>query len=151
MVLNPKASHNFAKVLLRNSKTDGVDADTLAQYAERMLFQPWKRPSDEALTRRASARRISTLTHDKAAAKNQPHALTADQCDGPIGVPLLALGLHARRLDKAPPDMRPAHQTLDTFCFGQCAVAVIAIGHQVALIALQQAQRHRAAAGRSRK
>ncbi len=39
MVLNPKASHNFAKVLLRNSKTDAVDADTLAQYAERMPFQ----------------------------------------------------------------------------------------------------------------
>lgn len=77
MVLNPKASHNFAKVLLRNSKTDGVDADTLAQYAERMPFQPWKRPSDEALTLRALARRISTLTQDKAAAKNQLHALTA--------------------------------------------------------------------------
>ena len=32
MVLNPKASHNFAKVLRRHSKTDAVDADTLAQY-----------------------------------------------------------------------------------------------------------------------
>ena len=36
MVINPKSSHNFAKVLLKNSKTDAVDADTLAQYAERM-------------------------------------------------------------------------------------------------------------------
>jgi transposase len=31
MVLNPKSSHNFAKVLLKHSKTDAVDADTLAQ------------------------------------------------------------------------------------------------------------------------
>ncbi len=32
MVLNPKVSHNFAKVLRKHSKTDAVDADTLAQY-----------------------------------------------------------------------------------------------------------------------
>jgi len=76
MVLNPKASHNFAKVLLRNSKTDAVDADTLAQYAERMPFQAWARPATEALALRALARRINTLTKDKAAANNQQHALT---------------------------------------------------------------------------
>lgn len=75
-VLNPKASHNFAKVLLRNSKTDAVDADTLAQYAERMPYQAWARPTDAALTLRALARRINTLTCNKAAAKNQRHALT---------------------------------------------------------------------------
>jgi len=75
MVLNPKASHNFAKVLLRHSKTDAVDADTLAQYAERMPFQPWARPLACALTLRSLARRINTLTKDKAAAKNQQHAL----------------------------------------------------------------------------
>ena len=68
IVLNPKAAHNFAKVLLKNSKTDAVDADTLAQYAERMPDQPWTRP--------ALARRINTLTRNKAAAKNQHHALT---------------------------------------------------------------------------
>jgi len=33
MVVNPKASHNFAKVLMKNSKTDAVDAHTLAEYA----------------------------------------------------------------------------------------------------------------------
>jgi transposase len=76
MVLNPKAAHNFAKVLLRNSKTDAVDADTLAQYAERMPYQPWVRPATEALMLRALARRINTLTRNKAAAKNQHHALT---------------------------------------------------------------------------
>lgn len=74
MVLNPKSSHNFAKVLLKNSKTDAVDADTLAQYAERMPYQPWVRPTDEALALRAFSRRINALTTNKAAAKNQLHA-----------------------------------------------------------------------------
>ena len=74
MVLNPKAAHNFAKVLLRSAKTDDVDADTLAQYAERMPFQAWARPSNEALGLRALSRRINALTRQKAAAKNQLHA-----------------------------------------------------------------------------
>ena len=77
MVVNPKASHNFAKVLMKNSKTDAVDAETLAQYAERMDFVMWTRPSDEQIALRGFARRIDTLTRQKAAAKNQLHALTA--------------------------------------------------------------------------
>ncbi len=79
MVINPKASHNFAKVLMKNSKTDAVDADTLAQYAERMDFVAWTRPSDEKIALRCYARRIDELTRQKAAAKNQLHALTASQ------------------------------------------------------------------------
>jgi transposase len=79
MVVNPQASHNFAKVLGKHSKTDAVDADTLAQYAERMPFQAWARPSDAALTLRVFARRMYALRHQKAAAKNQLHALTFGQ------------------------------------------------------------------------
>jgi len=79
MVVNPKASHNFAKVLMKNSKTDAVDAETLAQYAERMDFVAWTRPSDEKIALRCFARRIDALTRQKAAAKNQLHALTASQ------------------------------------------------------------------------
>jgi transposase len=77
MVINPKASHNFAKVLMKNSKTDTVDANTLAEYAERMDFVAWTRPSDETLALRSFARRINALTGQKAAAKNHLHALTA--------------------------------------------------------------------------
>lgn len=79
MVLNPKAAHNFGKVLLRNTKTDAVDADTLAQYAERMPFQAWARPSNEALALRAFSRRLNALTREKAAAKNHRHALCVSQ------------------------------------------------------------------------
>ena len=77
MVLNPKSSHNFAKVLMKNSKTDDVDAETLAQYAERMDFVAWTRPSDEKITLRCFSRRIDALTRQKAAAKNNCHALSA--------------------------------------------------------------------------
>lgn len=79
MVINPKASHNFAKALMKNSKTDAVDAETLAQYAERMDFVAWTRPSDEKIAIRSFARRIDALTRQKAAAKNHFHALNASQ------------------------------------------------------------------------
>jgi transposase len=79
MVVNPKASHNFAKVLMKNSKTDAVDAHTLAEYAARMDFVVWTRPSDETLNLRSFARRINALTGQKAAAKNHLHALTSTQ------------------------------------------------------------------------
>ena len=77
MVVNPKAAHNFAKVLMKNSKTDVVDANTLAEYAARMDFVAWTRPSDESIALRSFARRINALTGQKAAAKNHLHALTA--------------------------------------------------------------------------
>jgi len=79
MVINPKSSHNFAKVLMKNSKTDAVDANTLAEYAARMDFAAWTRPSDETIAVRCFSRRITALTTQKAAAKNHLHALTATQ------------------------------------------------------------------------
>jgi transposase len=78
-LINPKASHNFAKVLMKNSKTDAVDADTLAEYAARMDFVAWTRPSNEKLALRRFARRVNALTGQKAAAKNPCHALAATQ------------------------------------------------------------------------
>jgi len=77
MVINPKASHNFAKVLMKNSKTDAVDANTLSEYAARMDFVAWTRPSNKTIALRSFARRIDALTCQKAAAKNHLHALTA--------------------------------------------------------------------------
>lgn len=75
-VVNPKASHNFAKALMKHSKTDAIDADTLARYAERMPFTAWVRPSPQAFTLRSFARRINALTRQKAMAKNHLHALS---------------------------------------------------------------------------
>lgn len=102
MVVNPKASHNFAKVLMKNSKTDAIDANTLAEYAERMDFLAWTRPSDEKLTLRSFARRINALTGQKAAAKNHLHALYATQ-ETPKAVladAKLAIAQLAKRIDR---------------------------------------------------
>ena len=77
MVVNPKVAHNFAKVLMKNSKTDAVDANTLAEYAARMDFVAWTRPSNETIALRSFARRIDALNSQKAAAKTHRHALTA--------------------------------------------------------------------------
>jgi transposase len=65
MVVNPKAAHNFAKVLMKNSKTDAVDAETLAQYAERMGFVAWSRPSDEKIALRCFALALNRSTADE--------------------------------------------------------------------------------------
>ncbi len=75
-VVNPKAAHNFAKALMKRSKTDAIDADTLAQFAERMPFTAWVRPTPQAFTMRSFARRINALTRQKAMTKNQLHALS---------------------------------------------------------------------------
>ncbi len=79
MVINPKASHNFVKVLMKRSKTDVVDAETLAIYCERMPFEVWQCPADETITLRAISRRIATLNKLKTQTKNQLHALNATE------------------------------------------------------------------------
>ena len=77
MILNPKAAHNFAKVLMKRSKTDAIDAEILAIYAGRMPFEVWNRPTDECISLRATGRRIASLNKLKTQTKNQLHALEA--------------------------------------------------------------------------
>ena len=79
MVINPRASHHFAKVLMKRSKTDAVDAEILAIYCERMPFEVWLRPADENITLRAFSRRIAALNKLKTQTKNQLHALSATE------------------------------------------------------------------------
>ena len=108
MVVNPKASHNFAKVLMKNSKTDAVDAHTLAEYAARMDFVAWTRPTDETLNLRSFSRRINALTGQKAAAKNHLHALTSTQ-ETPKAVlrdAKLAITQLEKRIDRLTADAR---------------------------------------------
>ncbi len=56
------------------TKTDAVDAAVLAEFAQRMPFQPWQRPDNLALTIRACARRIAALNKLRTQTKNQLHA-----------------------------------------------------------------------------
>jgi transposase len=76
MVVNPKAAKRFAEALATRNKTDAVDAGVLAQFAQRMPFEPWQRPAAAALELRACARRLTALTQARTQAKNQLHALS---------------------------------------------------------------------------
>jgi transposase len=75
-VLNPKTVHRFA-VTLRRSKTDKADAQTLADYSQRMPFVPWVPPSREALRLRALGRHIESLTVERGREHNRLHAAQA--------------------------------------------------------------------------
>lgn len=75
MVVNPKTSKRFAEAMAKRTKTDAVDAAVLAEFAERMAFEPWQRPTEEALSLRACARRLAALSKVRTEAKNQLHAL----------------------------------------------------------------------------
>jgi transposase len=75
MVVNPKASKNFAAALMTRHKNDHVDAEVLACFSECMVFIPWQKPVSNRLQLRCIARRITALKAQKVQAKNQLHAL----------------------------------------------------------------------------
>lgn len=76
-VINPKRFKHFAELMLKNTKTDGVDAALLAEYAQRMRPSPWTAPEDTLFDLRDMARQINRLTDMNTQAKNRLHALTA--------------------------------------------------------------------------
>jgi transposase len=77
MVLNPRAARRFAEACLQRSSTDTTMAVALQQYAARMEFVPWLPPSQAIRDLRAIARRIATVTQQKAAELNRLHAAGA--------------------------------------------------------------------------
>lgn len=76
-VINPKSFHNFAKLMLVNSKTDSIDAQLLSEYGERMTPRLWTPPSSVQLELRALGRHINRLVGHRTRAKNELHALQA--------------------------------------------------------------------------
>jgi transposase len=74
MVANPRAVRHFAQALMQRSKTDRLDAVVLREYAARMPFDPWRRPSQQALHLLAIARRLRALAEMHAEEKNRLHA-----------------------------------------------------------------------------
>ena len=71
MIVNPRSARHFADAQLRRAKTDRVDARALLDYAQRMDFIVWKRPSQERMHLRQYARRIASLIEDTTAEKNR--------------------------------------------------------------------------------
>jgi transposase len=76
-VINPAQAHYFAKAQLRHSKTDALDAQLLAQFAESMRPAPWTPPPQvyHELEQRLQLRQ--ELLAARQAARNQLHALQA--------------------------------------------------------------------------
>lgn len=76
-VINPAQAHYFAQAQLKRAKTDSLDAQTLAQFAQ--AFQParWEPPPQvyHELAQRLAQRQ--TLLDMRQALRNQLHALTA--------------------------------------------------------------------------
>jgi transposase len=76
MVVNPRASANFAKATMQRSKTDRLDAIMLLEFAEQMAFTPWKAPSPSQLEIRTISRRVHALMRTIREEKNRMHAAT---------------------------------------------------------------------------
>ena len=81
-VLNPKRAHDFAKSMLRRSKSDRADAAVLAEFSLRMKFMAWQRPSLSALTVRSVTRHIEALGLEHTRGLNRLHA-----AQGSLGTP----------------------------------------------------------------
>jgi transposase len=77
MVANPRTIKDYARATNHRSKTDKVDAQVIALYAEKAGFKAWEPPSEGNYQLRLISRRIDERVREKAAEKNRLHALRA--------------------------------------------------------------------------
>ena len=78
-VINPKSFHHFAKLKLKGTKTDPIDAALLAEYGAAFKPRNWTPPSDHRLQIRSIGRHINRLVGARAKAKNRLHALESTE------------------------------------------------------------------------
>ena len=79
MVANPRAVRHFAQAMMQRSKNDQLDAVVLREFAARMPFRRWARPTENTLAVWTIARRLEALTAQRAAEKNRRHAAQLSQ------------------------------------------------------------------------
>jgi transposase len=79
MVNNPRTVRRFAQALMKRGKSDQIDGDVLMQFAQRMPFTRWNRPSEAALALRTISRRIKSVTQASTAEKNRLHAASVSK------------------------------------------------------------------------
>jgi transposase len=73
-VINPKQAHHFAKALLKQAKTDAIDAQTLAQLAALLQPPAWTPPAIYTELQQRLAQRDSLIAL-RQQVRNQLHAL----------------------------------------------------------------------------
>lgn len=76
-VINPASFKKFAELMLKQSKTDSIDATLLAEFAQRMEPRLWVAPTTQCLALKDLGRQVQRLTADKAKAKNRLHAFNS--------------------------------------------------------------------------
>ena len=117
MVANPRQVKRFIEARARNTQSDVIDADELAEYARRMDFVPWKAPSNNGFQLHKLGRAIGQLTKRHTAMLNRLHAARAS-AHTPKSIvksterevqfierERVKLSKEARRLVKADPDL----------------------------------------------
>jgi transposase len=83
-VVNPRQTRDYAKALGRLAKTDGVDAEVLAHFAERMKPPLWRPPSEHTQRLGALVKRRRQLVEMRVAEYNQRctvHSVAAQSID----------------------------------------------------------------------
>jgi transposase len=90
-VVNPAQAHHFAKALLKQAKTDAIDAQTLTQLAARLQPRPWTPPPAiyHELQQRLAQR--DALLEIRGQLRSQLHALLRH----PVVVPTVQQRLEA--------------------------------------------------------
>jgi transposase len=74
-VVNPAQAHDFAKALLKRSKTDPIDAQTQAELAARLQPQPWTPPPAVRTELQQRLAHRDALVDVRTQFRNQLHAL----------------------------------------------------------------------------
>jgi transposase len=90
-VINPAQAHAFAKALLKRSKTDAIDAQTLAQLAALLRPARWTPPPAVYTELHQRLTHRETLVDLRQQLRNQLHALVQQ----PTVVPSVRTRLHA--------------------------------------------------------
>jgi len=124
MVVNPRAARQFAQACLQRSSTDATMAVALREYAARMEFVPWGPPPESVRHLRAIARRIVTLTEERAREQSRAHAAAASAATPAVVVNDIAVNVrhlqrrlaelqrHALALIQTDPALRQAYHHL---------------------------------------
>lgn len=75
-VINPAQAHDFAKALLKRSKTDAIDAQTLAELGARLQPDPWTPPPTVYTEVQQRLVQRDALVDLRQQVRNQLHALS---------------------------------------------------------------------------
>jgi len=101
-IINPKSYKHFVALMLKQSKTDPLDAALLAEYGDRMTPAQWIPPDPMRLALRDIGRQINRLTATRTQAKNRLHALQSKSCTMPLLIEdeLEGISMLDKRIDR---------------------------------------------------